>query len=110
MMDTSKLAVGHDVFIETNGGFVWGKVIEVLPTGNVVVETDPRYRGDLVTFDKDRNPVGNHYGWKMYENPLDAGIVMGLNGEYIPGSDGIYFCVERGDNYIRFTRRAEDKT
>jgi hypothetical protein len=102
------LVVGKDVFIRSSGGYVWGKVIEVLPTGAVVVETDPRYGAELVTFGKDRNATDKHYGWKLYENPLEAGIVM-RNGRYLPGIDGTHFHFERGDNYIRFTR-AEDKT
>lgn len=101
-MDTTKLKIGDDVFIRHGGCFGWGKVIELLLDGEVVVETDPRYGAQLITFGKDRNSI-NKPGRRLYRDPLDASIVM-RDGKYIPGSDGIAFRTERGNDYIRFTK------
>src|ERR1019366_3951275 len=51
MMDTKTLVVGQNVFMRSEEGGNWGKVVEVTPTG-VIVQSDPNYGEELIRFDE----------------------------------------------------------
>jgi hypothetical protein len=63
-LDTTKLAVGKDVFLHGLGS-VWAKVISVTPFG-VTVETDPFYGAERRQFDKDGNNADHPSKLKLY--------------------------------------------
>jgi hypothetical protein len=73
-MDTTKLAIGQDVFLHGGPGSVWAKVLAVTPSG-ATVETDPFYGAELIQFDKNGNNIGHHSKLRLYLGPKEAGIV-----------------------------------
>jgi hypothetical protein len=49
--DTTKLAVGQDVYMRSGHFGNWAKVVKVTPTG-VIVQFEPCYGDELIRFDK----------------------------------------------------------